>query len=239
MGEQGNRDEVLAYARERGAAVAAEKYSVSAGTIRSWRSRAGGATAAIEVDEQNVEPGQDSYVVAATDPGAVPAALVHQALEQAEAHDTDRGAKYIGVSRVLVEAWIALDQGETPGLLDRDAEYRLTHAIRQLPVDLRAEIVLSAEQCAWNYLAEDLRHHRLRAERQAEEAAEAAETARQQRAEQAERDRIAEEQQAEADRAARDQREQERQAREQERQRQAELAEQHRRQSEQQRRQAA
>jgi len=55
-----DRAEVLEYASEHSPAEAAERYGISAATIRSWRHRAG-ATAVIEADEPQDLPGPTDW----------------------------------------------------------------------------------------------------------------------------------------------------------------------------------
>ncbi|MBJ7598465.1 hypothetical protein, partial [Candidatus Nephthysia bennettiae] len=52
---------------QHGATAAGEKYGVSPGTIRSWRSRAGGATATLEADEPQDVPGPPRWSVVSVD----------------------------------------------------------------------------------------------------------------------------------------------------------------------------
>ncbi|MGI8902731.1 MAG: helix-turn-helix domain-containing protein [Solirubrobacteraceae bacterium] len=58
-----DRAEVLEFASEHSPAEAAERYGISAATVRSWRHRAAGATAVIEADEQQDLPGPVAWPV--------------------------------------------------------------------------------------------------------------------------------------------------------------------------------
>ncbi|MGI8904240.1 MAG: hypothetical protein ACR2IP_11425 [Solirubrobacteraceae bacterium] len=186
------RGEILAYAEQHGATAAGERYGVSPGTIRSWRHRATGATAAPEATAA-VKPGDDDYQVAVV-PGGHPASVIREALSVAERRGVDRAASHIGVSPPLVTAWQYRARGEEPP--DHSLEYRFSAAWAGLPYDARREIMADVEQRAWAYIAPDLEHLRLVAER---EAAARVERDKQQRHE---RDQVTEQERAEQTAAA-------------------------------------
>lgn len=155
-----DRAEVLAYAEEHGAQAAGERFGVAAGTIRSWRSRAGGSSAAA------VKPGDDAYQVAELPVrfagGEAPrtgAARILAAFSE--------GSDIAGVPEPIVRSWTARDEGgELPVGDDRNCFDRLRYAFASLPDDMRAEIALRAERAAWTYHQSDLQHLRIVAERE-------------------------------------------------------------------------
>ncbi len=244
MSAVADRDQVLAYADEHGTAAASEQYGVSPGTIRSWRSRAG-ATTAPTGDAPGVEPGSPGYVVAKLSApagslrGPIDAYGILTALTQAEKGGAIEGGQFVGVSGKLVCAWQARAAGQEPDMPDNELDYRLGHALSQLPRDVRAEIALDAERQAWQYLSSDRRHHRIVAERAAQEHQQAAEKTRQERQKAAEIEARDAAEKAEHERVAREQRERQQAQRVIEQERQAAESERMRRASEDLRRNAA
>ncbi len=176
-----DRAEVLAYAEQHSAAEAAEKFGLSAGTIRSWRHRQGTDATAEPDATPAVKPGDASYQVAPVR-GGYPASLVLEALAVADKQGPDRAAAHIGASRELIAAWQARAQGEDPAMPDREVDYRFRHAWPVLPPDVRHRIALDIEAQAWRYLEPDMQHLRIVWERQARERAEREATERQERA---------------------------------------------------------
>lgn len=197
-----DRAEVLRFAAQHSAAEAAERYGVSAGTIRSWRHRQGTDATAEAEAAPAVKPGDDGYQCAPVR-GGHPAHIILEALAIAEKQGPDRAAAHIGVSPPLIIAWQYRARGEEPP--DHSLEYRFNHAWSALPFDARREIMLDVEQRAWRYLEPDLQHHRLVAEREARERAEQDAQQRQERREVTEQERAEQAAKAETERLQREQ----------------------------------
>ncbi|MGI8903426.1 MAG: hypothetical protein ACR2IP_07185 [Solirubrobacteraceae bacterium] len=184
-----DRAEALQLAELIGVAKASEQLGVPAATIRSWRHRATGATAAPEATPA-VKPGDDAYQCTPVH-GGHPASVILEALSVAERRGVDRAASHIGVSPPLVTAWQYRARGEEPP--DHSLDYRFSAAWPGLPYDARREIMLDVERRAWRYLEPDLQHLRLvaareaaaRVERDKQQRHERAQVTEQERAEQA------------------------------------------------------
>ncbi len=223
-----DRAEVLGYAERHGTAKAAEHFGVSAGTIRSWRSRSRSGA------DPTIKPGDEGYVVAelpfragsSENAMASKAKDIVDALEVARREGVATARQYGYAPRAVIEAWQARDDGREPQVNPDDALDRVRHAFANLPDDVRCALAAEAERAAWSYHAPDLEHVRIlqrreddaAAERQAQQEREREqhdrEFAEQQRAWQEEHDRWQAEQEAERQAEA-EQAERQRQASEQ------------------------
>ncbi len=222
-----DRAEVLAYAEQHGTAKAAEHFGVSAGTIRSWRSR----------ERSNgdplIKPGDAGYHVAelpsrfgSHEAMASKAKDIVDALEVARREGVATARQYGYAPTKVISAWLARDEGREPQVNPDDALDRLRYAFASLPDDVRCALAAESERAAWAYHAPDIEHVRIlrrredeaRAEREAQKQREREEHdrefAEQGRAWQERQDRLEAEQEAER-RAEAEQAERERQASEQ------------------------
>lgn len=230
-----DREQVLAFAAQHGTAAASERFEVAAGTIRSWRSRAGGSTESVA---PAVKPGDPEYQVA-----ELP---LRSGFHEAAAAGSDtilsaltHGGRFVGIPDTIVRSWQARDAGDEPEMDAGDCFDRLRYAFSALPDDLRAEVALECERTAWTYHGPDLDHLRIVTEREAQEHQQAQEKARQERAKTTELQKAEAEAKAEQDRLQHDQAEHNRQRVQAHRQRQADESERMRRASEDLRRNAA
>lgn len=172
MTEQ-NRAEVLAYAEQHGTSKAAERYSVSSGTIRSWRSRSRSN------GDPTIKPGDEGYHVAelpsrfgAHEASASSGQQIVDALEVARRRGVATAQQYGCAPQAVIAAWQAREDGREPQVNPDDALNRLRHAFASLPDDVRCALAAEAERAAWAYHAPDIEHVRILQRREAEAAAE-------------------------------------------------------------------